>query len=113
QGVFKAQSAVLRQFELVSGEAQAVDRGNRSYFYDGAEPSWSDIRTGIDAEREVTQEFLEALTDDTDGTKVFAIVGQAGAGKSTTSKRVAFELFRNGRAVYFATTRQKLDIGPI
>ncbi len=113
EGAFDAQSVVLRQFELVAGEAQATDPRTHSYFYDGAEPSWNDIRTGIDAEREVTNEFLQELTNDVEGVKVFAIVGQAGSGKSTTSKRVGFELFRDGRAVYFATTRQKLEVPPI
>lgn len=113
QGAFDNQSAVLRQFELVAGEAQNIDRANRSYFYDGAEPTWADIRTGVDAEREVSQQFLQALTDDTEGIKVFALVGQAGAGKSTTSKRLAFELFRDGRAVYFTNSRQNLRIGPL
>jgi ABC-type phosphonate transport system ATPase subunit len=113
EGAFDAQSEVLRQFELVSGEAQRDDLRSQSYFYDGAEPSWNDIRRQIDAERDITQQFLDALTRNVEGVHVFAIVGHAGSGKSTTAKRVAFELFRDGRTVYFATTPQKLNIQPI
>lgn len=113
EGAFDVQSEVLRQFDLVVGDAEPIDGKSRSYFYDGAEPSWADIRNEIDAQREVTSEFLQGLTENTDGIRVFAIVGQAGSGKSTTSKRVAFELSQEGRTVYFGKTSQKLNIEPI
>lgn len=108
-GIFETQAEVLRQFELVSGDAVPLDGASKTFFFDGAEPTWEDIRRHTDASREVTAEFFKALTERTEGAITFALIGQAGSGKSTTMKRLAFELSRDGRTVYFTKTAQKLD----
>lgn len=108
-GIFDLQKEVLRQFELVSGDALVSAAASRTFFFDGAEPTWEDIRHNVDAEREITSELLIVLQESTEGVQVFALTGQAGSGKSTTFRRLAFELARAGRIAYFSKMAQKLD----
>lgn len=108
-GVAKAQMDVLRQFEYVSGDVQAATERPKTFFFDGAEPSWEDIAHNVDAERLVTAEFLEAIQEESEGVRTFILLGQAGSGKSTTMRRIAFELARSGHTVYFSKTPQTLD----
>jgi hypothetical protein len=108
-GAFDLHRKVLRQFEMVSGESVGSERVERTFFFDGAEPTWTDIRNGVDAEREITSEFLTMLRQPVNGVRVFAFTGQAGSGKSTTLRRLAFELAREGETVYFSKMAEKLD----
>ncbi|HKO42682.1 MAG TPA: SIR2 family protein [Pyrinomonadaceae bacterium] len=108
-GVAKAQMGVLRQFEYVTGEVTAAAERPKTFFFDGAEPSWQDIAHNVDAKRLVTNEFLEALQSESEGVRTFVLLGQAGSGKSTTMRRLAFELARSGHTVYFSKTAQSLE----
>ena len=59
---FSTQKELLRQFDLVSDLMQAQPSvSQRSGFYQGAEPTWSDIHGNLDAEREITGSLTEQL----------------------------------------------------
>jgi hypothetical protein len=112
-GVTRAQMGVLRQFDFVAGEVTASTQRPKTFFFDGAEPSWDDIAHNVDAKRLVTAEFLEAIQQESEGVRTFVLLGQAGSGKSTTMRRLAFELARTGHTVYYSKTPQTLDRQPI
>jgi hypothetical protein len=57
----------------------------------------------------VTAEFLEAIQKEEEGVRTFVLLGQAGSGKSTTLRRIAFELARAGHTVYFSKIAQTLE----
>jgi hypothetical protein len=112
-GAFQSQAHLLSQFDWVQS---APPSGNgrptplRTQFFLGAEPTWEDIRNRVDAEREQSERLLEVLNCDLDGVNVFILSGHAGSGKSTIMKRVAVELARAGRSVYFAKSPSAIDV---
>lgn len=108
-GAYDTQAEVLRQFDFVAGDTTPTDRNTRTFFFEGAEPTWDDIRRNVDAQRDITSDYLQVLNDETHETSVVGLVGQAGSGKSTTVKRLAFEIARDGRIVYFSKTDQTLN----
>lgn len=108
-GVTRAQMGVLRQFDYVAGDVIASTERPRTFFFDGAEPSWGDIAHNVDAKRLVTAEFLAAIQKESEGVRTFVLLGQAGSGKSTTMRRIAFELARSGHTVYYSKTPQSLE----
>lgn len=112
-GVARAQMSVLRQFEFVSGDVAASTERLKTFFFDGAEPSWRDIAHNVDAERLFTKDLLEAVQVDEEGVRSFVLLGQAGSGKSTTMRRIAFELARAGHTVYYSKTPQSIEREPI
>jgi energy-coupling factor transporter ATP-binding protein EcfA2 len=113
-GVFNTQSELFRQFELVTAaEAPRGATAPRTLFYAGAEPTWDDIRNNNDAEREVATDFLAALRSSTSGVASFVLVGHAGSGKSTLLRRLAFEVAREGRTVYFSKSPSRIEKGPL
>lgn len=112
---FDMHAEILKYFDIVS-VSPPVDVGptaSRTQFYLGAEPTWEDIRNGVDATRSVSVRFLDLLNRDADGIRIFIIVGHAGSGKSTTQKRLAFDLAALGRRVYYAKSVQALQSDPI
>ena len=95
----------LRDFDLVDARpAPREDRpsATRTLFFLGAEPTWDDIRNNVDAVRAFTSGFLDSLREAADGLTVLLITGHAGSGKSTVLRRLAMELAREGRTVYYA-----------
>jgi hypothetical protein len=115
QGLLEQQSELLRQFDFVTPDpppAGARDR-HKSLFFDGAEPTWDDIVRGLDAPREAMSDFLARIQTPDDGIRVFLLVGHAGSGKTTLLKRMAFEMSRAGRTVYFLRSPDRLNKKPI
>lgn len=108
-GTFESQAEILREFDYVQPEDFPSGKAVRSLFFEGAEPTWDDIRANVDAQRQVTLEFLSAIKSAEQGISSFVIVGQAGSGKSTIMRRLAYELAREGAAVYFSRSAQLLD----
>lgn len=109
-GTFEAQAEILRQFDYVhAAEAESDKPALRSAFFEGAEPTWDDIRAGMDAKRQITYEFLDVIKDSGGGLSSFVVVGQAGSGKSTILRRMAHELAKEGFAVYFSKSAQRLE----
>lgn len=107
--ITRAQMNVLRQFEFVSGQVRNSTGKLKTFFFDGAEPSWLDIAHNVDAERVFTRQLLEAIQSEEEGVRTFVLLGQAGSGKSTTMRRMAFEMARAGRTVYYSKTPQAID----
>lgn len=89
-------------FEKVPTEAPASKL--RSTFLMGATPQWSDILTDLDAERNITKIIQEQISADIGAEnpelRVHTILGSAGSGKSTISRRIAVNLARNGWQVW-------------
>lgn len=107
-GLLETQTSFLKQFELVSdGPAEAV---TRSHFFLGAEPTWQDIRNGVDAERQISEPLRVASAAAVSGLRAIVIMGQAGSGKSTALRRACVELTRQGHIVYFLKSSDRLDM---
>ena len=114
KGLLGQQSELLRQFDFVSpGQANDVRGRHKSQFFEGAEPTWEDIATNLDAPREVTSEFLAQISETDTNIKALLLVGHAGSGKSTLLKRLAVELSRAGQSVYFMKSPERLEKKPI
>jgi energy-coupling factor transporter ATP-binding protein EcfA2 len=114
QGLLTEQSELLRQFDFVTPNPPTDPRGRtRSLFFEGAEPTWEDIATNLDAPREVTDAFLERITEASGNVNSLLLIGHAGSGKSTLLKRLAVELSRAGHSVYFMKSPERLDRNPI
>ena len=114
QGLLSEQSELLRQFDFVTPNPPPDVRGRtRSLFFEGAEPTWEDIATNLDAPREVTAQFLTQITDAPENVNALLLIGHAGSGKSTLLKRLAVELSRAGHSVYFMKSPERLNRNPI
>ena len=114
QGLLSQQSELLRQFDFVT-PSPLRDTGSRtrSQFFEGAEPTWEDIATNLDAPREAMGDFLKQITEAPDNVNALLLVGQPGSGKSTLLKRLAVELSRLGHTVYFMKSLERLNKIPI
>lgn len=65
------------------------------------------------AQREVATGFLATLRSSTTGVDSFVLVGHAGSGKSTLLRRLAFEVAREGRTVYFSKSPSRIEKRPL
>ena len=110
---FTSQAELLRQFDFVSVIETGAEPPPRTMFLLGAEPSWADIAYNVDAPRGITSRLIQLLTDLRGGTHVCLLMGPAGSGKSTSLRRAAYELARNGSTVYFAKGLHRLELGPL
>jgi hypothetical protein len=105
------QADLLRHFELV-GPRDLTPQSRvprHKLFFQGAEPTWDDIANGLDAVRDVTTSFIQAIAKSEKGTQCFVLVGHAGSGKSTLLRRMAFNLAGEGRTVYSCKAAQLFD----
>lgn len=84
---------------------RAKDPNHQSYYLLGARPTWEDIASGLDAEREVTGHLRSAVAASLgDQTKphVIFLKGPAGSGKSTILMRLAWILRQESTPCFFA-----------
>jgi len=69
---------------------------NASNFYKGSEADWIDLQNKVDAERDVYDEIMGNLLEDAlsidNQTTSYRILAEAGTGKSTLLKRMAYDL---------------------
>lgn len=69
---------------------------NPSSFYKGSEADWIDLEYKIDAERDIYDEIMGNLLEDSisieNQTTSYCILAEAGTGKSTVLRRMAFDL---------------------
>ena len=113
-GVFETQSEFLRDFEFITAEAPSASRATyRTAFFEGAEPTWEDIRQEVDARRQITGTILGELKKDSAGIAAFILTGHAGSGKSTVLRRAAYELARDGHAVYYLRAPHRVQKRPL
>jgi len=102
-----------KDFELILPGIQSPQPKKLGSFFLGDEPTWDDIREGLDGAREVNERLLKLLLDPSERSQTVVLHGPAGGGKSTTLMRVAFLLAQSGKAVYFANARHRLDFRSI
>ncbi len=114
-GLLDQQSELLRFFEVVGARelSPKLKSPRRELFFEGIDPTWDDIASGLDAEREVMPSFLEQIANKTKGVRCFVIAGHAGSGKSTLLRRMAVELATNGHTVYFCKAEKTVDTPPM
>jgi hypothetical protein len=111
---FMTQESLLREFEFVTvGPPTSDKQALRTQFFEGAEPTWDDIRSDVDAPRSCTPEFLKAIQSGKDGIQTILITGHAGSGKSCLMRRLAFEMAREGMTVYFLKSVSRFRIEPV
>ena len=73
-----------------------------SKFYQGAVPSWIDIIENKDINRDLLTELISISTEWKKGILLIPILANAGEGKSTFLKRLAFELYKDKKIVLFS-----------
>ncbi len=80
----------------------------RSGFLQGTSPRWNDIVMDLDIPRTITtdivnisEEFLSSKNVN-DKTKIIALYGYAGSGKSTILKRLGLSLSQQGRTIFLS-----------
>ena len=115
-GLLTSRADLLRDFDIVdTAPTIPTERATvrRTQFFLGAEPSWDDVRAGVDAVRGFVPEFLDTLRGAADGHNVVLITGHAGSGKSTLLRRLAIELAREGRSAYFAKAPRTFPVEPV
>ena len=98
-----------KDFDLILPEAQSSRQTKVGTFFLGNEPTWDDIREGRDGSREVNERLLKLLLEPSERSRTVVLHGPAGDGKSTTLMRVAFQLAKAGKVVYFAKPKHRLD----
>lgn len=76
--------------------SQCNGMSNPSLFFNGAEPSWNDIKEKIMPEREIYWNILDSifpeLVNPSEPSSVYLITGAAGTGKTTLAYTLAFNL---------------------
>jgi len=114
RGLLSQQSELLRQFDFVTADPPSDAKSRKkSLFFEGAEPTWEDIASNLDAPREVTADFVQQISGAHKNIDALVLVGHAGSGKSTLLRRLAVELSRAGHNVYFMKSTERLDKRPI
>ena len=80
-------------------------RENSVNFYKGSEADWIDIQNKVDAERDIYNEIMENLIEDAlsidNHTTAYCLLAEAGTGKSTLMRRIAFDLCNDFQQVVF------------
>ncbi|RED37357.1 SIR2 family protein [Paenibacillus sp. VMFN-D1] len=98
---------------------QYGDKLNPFKFYKGSEANWIDLHNKVDAERDLYNEIMLELLEDSisinTNTQVtsYCLIAEAGAGKSTLLRRMAFDLSNDFEQLVFwykGERRINLDI---
>jgi hypothetical protein len=107
-----AQIELFSSFELVKPVGPNLV-GQASAFFYGKAPSWSDLESGLDLptddERRLSAKVRNHLADPTQRAKIFCLVSEPGTGKTTTVRRAAYGLSKEGLVVLNLTGKLALD----
>lgn len=76
-----------------------VEKGKTREFYLGFKPTWNEVFEEIPARLHFQEEIEEAVS--AKNSRVYAIIGQAGSGKTTSLMLLAKYLSEQGEAVYY------------
>lgn len=78
---------------------------NANAFYNGSEAKWIDLQNFVEAERDIYNEVMDNLFDDAvsidNETTSYGILSEAGTGKSTLLKRLAYDLCKDFNQIVF------------
>lgn len=103
-------SAFYTDFEKVPAVAESVSSDPRFFF--GHSPTWSDLTLQYDISRPLTNTLISAISKvfsgETKG-RIIYVSDEAGVGKTTTLRRVAFELSRQGITVLLCSAASRLE----
>lgn len=69
-----------------------IENPNPANFYRGDSATWAPIKSGYDFDRNLTSQVLANIRSTNSDPKLVLIKGHAGAGKSVTLRRIAWEL---------------------
>ena len=107
-----AQVELFSSFELVK-PAGPNAAGMVSPFFYGKAPSWSDLESRYDLptadERALSAKVRNYLAADSKRPQVFCLISEPGAGKTTTIRRMSYELAKEGHVVLNLTGKLALD----
>ncbi|WP_411883947.1 SIR2 family protein [Polaromonas sp. YR568] len=99
-------------FEVVRPAAQNAE-GEVPPFYFGRPARWSDLESGLDVptddERDFTARARNFLDSDVTSAKVMCLIGDAGSGKTTNLRRVAYDLSKGGYFVLNLPEKTAID----
>jgi len=102
----KAVNDFAESFKRVPNEYNI--KNNRSAFLLGTNPGWNDIHSELDIPRTISKEIYNKLNDyciedhSNSKQKIISIIGTAGSGKSTITKRIGLNLSQNGVTVFIS-----------
>ncbi len=109
-------------FNILHEDNVTQDPGEKEKFYMGANKSWGAFKKNWDFQRDlyISPEYSinhnECLKDrifnelnkvDIDKNKVILLKGMAGTGKTTTLKRIAFDIYKSGEAAVIMMNQNK------
>jgi hypothetical protein len=108
-----AQVAFFTDFYLVRPVASVPDSNPTSFFY-GRPPSWHDLESGMDIptvdESSLSRRARHFLDDPNSRRRVICVLSEAGSGKTTCLRRVAYNLAQQGQTVLYLNSKGDLDI---
>lgn len=101
-------------YTLVVPVERSLPANPTPYLY-GRSPSWDDIQTGLDIQREAVQPFNSLLDRFLSAVKTNAQPGivlyaDAGSGKTSVLKRLAFDAAKGGVPAFWLSTLEKVDV---
>lgn len=100
----KSVNEFAKSFNRVPTELKIKE--SRSGYLMGASPTWDDIYKELDIPRTITKELFEYAEEKiisnvpNEKINVINLIGTAGSGKSTITKRLCLQLSQNGRTVF-------------
>ena len=107
-----SQVEFFSSFELVKHASSNPD-GEISPFFYGKHPRWSDLESNLDlptdSERRLSAQIRNHLEDHKSRLKFFLLFSGSGSGKTTTTRRIAYDLAREGRSIFNLTGKLALD----
>lgn len=108
-----SQVAFFSDFHLVRPAAPLPDNSPTPFLY-GRPPSWQDLESALDIptadESNLTRRTRNFLEDPASRRRVICVLSDAGSGKTTCLRRVAYNLAQQGQTVLFLNSKGDLDI---
>lgn len=101
---------VLSSFDFINKSFldKHIHTTEQSYFYYGASPTWDDVISGKDIERDLLFDILGSINDSSSGITLIPILASAGEGKTTFTKRLALELGDLNKVVLYRKRDQQV-----
>lgn len=97
--------AFFSTFDLVRPLPGSPADGERSLFFYGNAPTWKDLAANVDVptqdENEIGHSILQFLSSPDAESKLTILSGEAGFGKTTAIRRIAYDLSVQGKIVFY------------